>query len=55
MGHQRRFKRKPHTSAYPPIPDMLLRRTALPPTLAADGGESPSCWRCCKTEAGVQA
>ena len=24
-GHQRRFKRKPHTSAYPPIPDILLR------------------------------
>jgi hypothetical protein len=31
MGHQRRFKRKQRTSAYPPIPDILLRRTALPP------------------------
>jgi hypothetical protein len=39
LGHQRRFKRKQRTSAYPLIPDMLLRRTALPPTLAADGGE----------------
>jgi hypothetical protein len=28
MGHQRRFKRKPRTSAFPPIPDISLRRTA---------------------------
>jgi hypothetical protein len=39
MGHQRRFKRKPGTSAYPLIADMLLRRTALPPMLAAHGVE----------------
>jgi hypothetical protein len=31
VGHQRRFKRKPRTSAYPPIADMLLRRTARRP------------------------
>jgi hypothetical protein len=30
-GHQRRFKRKPRTSAYPPIPDILLRRIARRP------------------------
>jgi hypothetical protein len=30
-GYQRRFKRKPRISAYPPIPDMLLRRTARRP------------------------
>jgi hypothetical protein len=30
-GHQRRFKRKPRTSASPPIPDILLRRTARRP------------------------
>ena len=44
-GHQRRFKRKPRTSASPPIPDILLRRVARRPnrlTLrpsAADDGE----------------
>jgi hypothetical protein len=27
-GHQRRFKRKPRTSAFAPIPDISLRRTA---------------------------
>jgi hypothetical protein len=27
-GHQRRFKRKPRTPAFPPIPDISLRRTA---------------------------
>ena len=26
-GHQRRFKRKSRTSAFPPIPDISLRRT----------------------------
>jgi hypothetical protein len=31
LGHQRRFERKPRTSAYPPIADMLLRRTARRP------------------------
>jgi hypothetical protein len=31
MGHQRRFKRKPRTSASPPIPDVSLRRTARRP------------------------
>jgi hypothetical protein len=31
IGHQRRFKRRPRTSAYPPTPDMLLRRTARRP------------------------
>jgi hypothetical protein len=31
MGHRRRFKRKPHTSASLPIPDILLRRIALRP------------------------
>ena len=30
-GYQCRFKRKPRISAYPPIPDMLLRRTARRP------------------------
>ena len=29
--HQRRFKRKPRTSASPPIPDISLRRTARRP------------------------
>jgi hypothetical protein len=28
MGHQRLFKRKSRTSAFPPIPDISLRRTA---------------------------
>jgi hypothetical protein len=39
MGHQRRFKPKPRTSAYPPIPDMrvpLGRPTGL---REAHGGE----------------
>ena len=31
MRHQRRFKRKPRTSASPPIPDISLRRTARRP------------------------
>ena len=31
IGHQRRFKRKPRTSASPPIPDILLRRIARRP------------------------
>jgi hypothetical protein len=31
FGHQRRFKRKPRTSASPPIPDILLRRIARRP------------------------
>ena len=31
QGHQRRFKRKPRTSASPPIPDISLRRTARRP------------------------
>jgi hypothetical protein len=31
IGHQRRFKRKPRTSASPPIPDVLLRRIARRP------------------------
>jgi len=30
-GHHRRFKRKPRTSASPPIPDVSLRRTARRP------------------------
>ena len=40
-GHQRRFKRKPRTSASPPIPDVSLRRTARRPnrlTRARRGG-----------------
>jgi hypothetical protein len=28
MRHERRFKRKSRTSAFPPIPDISLRRTA---------------------------
>jgi hypothetical protein len=28
MGHERRFKRKSRTSAFPPIPDISPRRTA---------------------------
>jgi hypothetical protein len=28
LGHQRHFKRKPRRSAFPPIPDISLRRTA---------------------------
>jgi hypothetical protein len=31
FGHQRRFKRKPRTSASARIPDVLLRRTARQP------------------------
>jgi hypothetical protein len=31
LGHQRRFKRKPRTSASPPIPDILMPRTARRP------------------------
>jgi hypothetical protein len=31
QGHQRRFKRKPRTSASPPIPGVLKRRTARRP------------------------
>jgi hypothetical protein len=31
LGHQRRFKRKPLTSASPPIPDVSLRRIARRP------------------------
>ncbi len=31
VGHQRRFKRNPRTSASPPIPDVLLRRIARRP------------------------
>jgi hypothetical protein len=31
FGHQHRFKRKPRTSACPPIPDISLRRTARRP------------------------
>ena len=31
-GHQRRFKRKPRTSASPPIPDISLRRAVRLPT-----------------------
>ena len=31
QGHQRRFKRKPRTSASPPIPDVSLRRIARRP------------------------
>ena len=31
IGHQRRFKRKPRTSASPPIPDVSLRRIARRP------------------------
>ena len=31
LGHQRGFKRKPRTSASPPIPDILLGRIARRP------------------------
>jgi hypothetical protein len=31
MGHECRFKRKPRTSASPPIPDVSLRRIARRP------------------------
>jgi hypothetical protein len=31
LGHQRRFKREPRTSASPPIPDVSLRRIARRP------------------------
>ena len=31
VGHQRRFKRKPRTSASPPISDISVRRTARRP------------------------
>jgi hypothetical protein len=31
VGHQHRFKRKPRTSASPPIPDISLRRIARRP------------------------
>ena len=31
LGHQRRFKRKPRTSASPPTPDISLRRIARRP------------------------
>jgi hypothetical protein len=31
LGHQCRFKRKPRTSAYPPIPDVSLSRVARRP------------------------
>jgi hypothetical protein len=35
LGHQRRFKRKPRTSASPPISDLSLRRTARRPNRLA--------------------
>ena len=31
QGHQRRFQRKPRTSASPPIPDVSLRRIVRRP------------------------
>jgi len=38
LGHQRRFKRKPRTSASPPIPDVSLRRIARRPNRYARQG-----------------
>jgi hypothetical protein len=35
-GHQRRFKRKPRTSASPPIPDVSLRRISATNRLTRD-------------------